>query len=476
MKRYERLVGEIERLVSQGVLRPGEKAPSVRRASAQFGVSVTTVLQAYMVLEQRGVLVPKLKSGYYIRQNDRAKLPDPPRPSSPSGKPKTVDINDLIFEVFGAIKDRSVVPLGSGFPSPDMYPMRKFNRRVGRFLKNVDPWVTVRDLPPGDPLLIQHIARRYLDRGYHVLPDEIIITSGALDALNLCINAVAKPGDTVAIESPAVYFYLQIIQRLGLLAVEIPMEPSCGVNLDKLEQAIEKHKIKAVLLMTNFQNPLGCTMPDAGKRSLVELLAKHDIPLVEDDVYAELAYDGIHRKAAKAYDRDGLVMHCSSFTKWISAGRRIGWVSAGRFAKKVRELKFVTTLTAPPYAQAAIYDYLAHGPVTKDLHNLRQTLSQNLRLMVQAIGEHFPEDTRVSRPEGGYILWVELPEGADVMQLYQAALEEHISIAPGPMFSASRGFGNYMRLNFGLAWDERMQTAVRRVGELAKKQLGEKAA
>ena len=475
MKRYEWLAAEIERLVQQGVIRAGERVPSVRKASSQFGVSLSTVLKTYQVLEQRGLLLPRPQSGYYVRQNNHNKLAEPRR-SSPSSSPRKVDINDLIFEVFGAIQDRSVLALGSGFPSPDLYPMRKFNRRVARFLRTVDPWVTVRDLPPGDPLLIQRIAQRYLERGYQVPPEEIVITSGALEALNLCIDTITQPGDTVAIESPATHIYLQVIQRRGLRAVEIGMDPDEGLNLDKLEQAIHRHKLKAVLLMTTFQNPLGCCMPDAKKRALVELLARHAIPLIEDDVYTELAFDGVHRKAAKAYDRRGLVLHCSSFTKWLSAGRRVGWASAGRYAKQVRELKLITSLSAPPYAQAAIYEYLVHGPMARDLRELRQTLHQNLHAMQEAIGAHFPADTRVSRPEGGYVLWVELSKAADVMQLYRKALLENISIAPGPMFSASRGFGNCMRLNFGLKWDERMQTGVRRVGELAKRQLSRKAA
>ncbi len=298
--------------------------------------------------------------------------------------------------------------------------------------------------------------------------EELLVTNGALEALNLCLQAVTEPGDLVAIEAPAFYASLQVLERLKLKAVEIPVHPRDGIDLDVLEQTLARHPIKACWCMTSFQNPMGATMPEARKQALVELLRRHQVPLIEDDVYAELYYGQQAPKPAKAFDTEGLVMHCGSFAKSLAPGYRIGWVAAGRYAQKIERLKLMTSLCASMPAQAAIADYLQHGGYDRHLRKLRYALEEQQSAMLAAIGRYFPAQTRVSQPAGGYFLWLELPEQIDSLKLFQMALAQGISIAPGPIFSPTRRFRNCIRLNYGGPWTEVSEKAMETLGRIIR--------
>ncbi len=299
-----------------------------------------------------------------------------------------------------------------------------------------------------------------------VSADEIIITNGALEGLTLALQTLTKPGDIVAIESPGFYAALQTIQLLNLRAIEIPMNPNEGLDLEVLEDVLEKNNISACWCMTSLQNPLGSTMSQPGKRALVELLGKHNVPLIEDDVYGELYFGNTYPQPAKQFDREGLVVHCGSFSKSLAPGYRIGWVIPGRYFEEIRRAKLTTSLSASVPAQLAIADYLQRGQYDRHLRKLRNTLEDQQTEMAAAIASYFPKGTKVSRPLGGYFLWLELPEGIDTMALYQRSLGEGINFAPGPIFSASGEYRNCMRLNYGLPRDC-ISPAIKTLGKLA---------
>lgn len=465
MKRYEQLAAEISAQIHAGVLRPGDRVPSVRKTSVARAISPGTVLQAYGLLEDRGEIHTRPRSGYYVSAHWHG-LPEEPAISRPPKSSTSVNVSSLVFEVLEAAKSKSIVPLGSAFPSPLLFPMEKLARSLSTSMRRLDPWITVANLAPGSIELRRQIARNYLESGFAVPTAEVIVTSGALEALNLCLMAVTRPADVVAIESPAFYASLQAIERMGLKAVEIPTDPREGVNLAALAAALEKHDIKACWFMTNFQNPLGYLMPEENKKALVELLTKHDVPLIEDDVYAELYFGSERPKPAKAFDRKGIVMHCSSFSKCLAPGYRVGWVAAGRYAQAVEQLKLSTTLSASVPAQVAIADYLKHGGYQHHLRTLRHTLAVQQNSLLQAVATHFPKATRLTRPRGGYFVWVELTPTVDVLKLHRLALEQNISIAPGPMFSAQRKFHHCIRLNYGHPWSARMEGAVEKLANL----------
>lgn len=298
-------------------------------------------------------------------------------------------------------------------------------------------------------------------------PDDIVTTCGTMEALNLCLRAVAKPGDTIAIESPTFYGILQA--SLGMRALEIPTHPRDGIDLDALEQAIKKNKVKACLLIPNFNNPLGCCMPDNNKKQLVEMLGRREIPLIEDDIYGDIYFGAARPKTAKAFDKEGLVLLCSSFSKTIAPGYRVGWTAPGRFKAQVEHLKSMNTIATATLPQMAVARFLESGGYDRHLRKLRKALATQVQRVTLAVRQYFPEGTRITRPTGGFVLWVELPKSVDSLELYRKALEKKISIAPGPIFSAKQKYQNFIRLSCGQAWSDSLEQALKTLGRLAGK-------
>jgi len=472
MKRYEELAETLARDIRNGSLPPGTKMPSIRKTVAQYSVSPATAFQAYYRLEERGLVRARERSGYYVTGPVGRTLPLPQPVVRRTQQVSTdVDISKLVFSVLDAARDPRLIQLGSAFPSPELFPWERLGKSLARAGRELDPWYSVSDMAAGHLALRQQIGLRYLGAGAPQPTEEIIVTSGALEALNLCLMAVTEPGDVVAIESPGFYASLQALERLRLRAVEIPVDSREGIDLDALESALERHPIKACWFMTQFQNPLGASMPEARKQALVELLARHRVPLIEDDVYGELYFGNRCPLPAKAFDQEGLVMHCSSFSKTLAPGFRVGWVAPGRFGDAIQRLRLMTTLSAGVPTQVALAEYLQHGGYDKHLRRLRHVLEMQQGQLIAAIGRHFPDSVRVSQPDGGYFLWVEFPEGFDALALHRAALEHGIGIAPGPIFSARQGYRNCIRLNYGHLWSEAVENAVVTLGALAKAQL-----
>ncbi len=468
MKLYEELADSIAQSIQEGVLCRGDKLPSVRHASLKRNVSASTVFQAYYLLEARGLIVARERSGYYVSGGATGISPSPEPLSEVNKESTQVDVSELVFEVLESIRARNIVPLGSAFPSPLLFPMAKLARTMASSVKVMDPWQSVDNLSLGDASLRRQIALRYMIDGLNVPTDEIVITNGALEALNLCLMAVTRPGDAVLIESPTFYAALQSIERIGLRAVEVPSHPRDGIDLKAMEWALKHHKPKACWLMTNFQNPLGSLLSDAKKKALVALLTQYQVPLIEDDVYGELYFGDKRPAPAKAFDTEGIVMHCSSFSKCLAPGYRVGWVATGRYAQSIERLKLTTTLSASVPAQAALAQYLQKGGYDKHLRNLRHTLLVNQIKFIETIERSFPKGTRLTPPQGGYFLWMKLPDGVNALELHRLALANGISIAPGPIFSAQKGFTDYIRLNYGHLWDARTEASLATLGAIVE--------
>lgn len=470
LRRYEQLAHTLTALIHTGQLQPGTRLPSVRQMSAQYSASPATVFQAYRLLENRGLIHAKARSGHYVTEQAKRLLAEPST-ARPNNQSIDVDVTRRVFSILRAVKDPAVVPLGSAFPSPELFPWARLKRSLANANRFADPWNTVKDLSPGNELLRQQIARRHLMAGMSVASDDVLITNGALEGLNLCLQAVTRPGDVVAIESPGFYVAQQALERLNLRAVEIPVDSREGLDLAALSDALQHHSIRACWFMTNCQNPAGVTLSDEKKRALVQLLARHEVPLIEDDVYSELYFGDVYRPPAKTYDENGLVMYCSSFSKTLAPGYRIGWVLPGRFAEKIEQLKLMTTLSASQPAEAAIADYLQHGGYDRHLRKLRHTFEAQHQQMLHAIDRHFNFEIKMTRPDGGYFLWLELPEGVDALLLHQRALAQGISLAPGPIFSVKQAYPNFIRLNYGHSHSAKIEHALASVGEMIRAML-----
>lgn len=467
MKRYETLAEDIAGSIRNGILRAGDRLPSVRHCSISRKLSPSTVFKAYYLLEAWGLVQARERSGYYVLPQAALPQPDPGPVLAQREDQVPVVVMERVFDLLSLTSRRDAVPLASAFPSPLLFPLDRLGRITASAVQKLDPWSAIDDLSSGNARLRRNIALRYLAGGSPVHTDEIVVTNGALEALNLCLAAVARPGDAVVVESPTFYASLQALERLGLKAIEVATHPRDGMDLGVLARVLEQHRPRACWLMTNFQNPLGSLMPDEKKKALVELLSAHDVPLIEDDVYAELFFGRERPAPTKSFDTQGLVMHCSSFSKCLAPGYRVGWVAAGRYSQLVARHKLTMNLSVAAPVQVALAEYLEKGGFDKHLRQLRQVLAAQQAAFIDAIGRHFPEGTRATRPQGGYMLWVELPPQADVLAILEQALAKGVSFAPGPMFSPHGRFKNCMRLNYGHVWDARMASGLAELGRIA---------
>jgi DNA-binding transcriptional MocR family regulator len=467
---YAALADSLQNLIEQGTLRPGHRVPSVRRMALQHDVSISTVIQAYTVLENRGVLEARPQSGYYVRARLPSHAPEP-RMARPMAKASYVGVNDLTAEVLTFATDPSYVPFGAACPHHTLFPTKKLARLLGAVGRD-DPALLGRYAMNWayDPLT-REIARRYLQAGTPLAHDEIIVTIGCCEAINLSLRAVTKPGDTVAIETPAYFGFLEAIQSLGLRAVEIPTDPRTGLSIAATREALANNDVKVVIVMPSFQNPIGSCMPDENKEKLYDLLVEYDVAAIEDDVYGDLHYGEKRPKPLKAWDKDGRVLLCSSFSKTLAPSLRVGWCAPGRYLERVRRLKFTNTLGTPFVLQKTISDFLRNGGYDHHLRSIRRAYQNQLHLFSQAILRHFPEGTRLSRPSGGFVLWIELPAGIDTLRLHRDAVKHHINTAPGALFSLKDRYRNCLRMNCGLPWNEVIETALQTLGGLARHQL-----
>ncbi|WEM41941.1 PLP-dependent aminotransferase family protein [Photobacterium sp. DA100] len=436
----------IKQQINQQVWLPGERIPSIRKMSQLQSISPMTVMKAYEQLELDGWIYAKPKSGYFVSPHFNQLLPTPPQ--QPQVVNQSININRHVFEVMRAIKQPDVIPFGSAFPDPSLFPMPTLGRLLSRTVKTMPYDSGITDLAPGCESLRRAISQRYAKAGINVSAEQVVITSGATEALGLGLAAVTQPGDMVVIESPAFYGALQTIERLHLKAVEIPVCPTKGLDTKALDSCLERYPIKACWLMSNFQNPTGVSLAPKQQRAVYDLLAARNVAIIEDDVYGELYY-GTHKPPCfKAIDSEGLVIHCSSFSKSLAPGFRVGWALAGRFTQQVTELQFMSTLSAPVPNQHAIASYIKEGVYDSHLRQLRRTLVKRQQQMIKAIHQLFPAGTTVTKSDGGYFVWVALPFDLDSSELLTLLLERYrISIAPGTLFSSGKQYRHCIRIN-----------------------------
>lgn len=468
MKKYQRLAQQIISQIELGVWLPGDKLPSLREQVASSGMSFMTVGHAYQMLESQGRIVARPQSGYYVASRPTAQQPAPPAQVM---RDEVVDINTYIFDVLQASRDPSVVPFASAFPDPRLFPLQQLNRSLANVSKTATAMSVIENLPPGNVDLRHAIARRYAQQGMNISPEEIVITAGALEALNLSLQAVTEPGDWVIVENPCFYGALQALERLKLKALSIATDVREGIDLNALEQALNDYPVKACWLMTNSQNPLGFTLSAEKKARLVALLTRHNVTLIEDDVYSELYFGREKPLPAKAWDQQDMTLHCSSFSKCLVAGFRIGWVAAGKHARRIQHLQLMSTLSTSSPMQLALVDYLATKRYDAHLRRLRRTLAERKQQAWQALLRHMPAGVKIHHNDSGYFLWLELPAGLDAGLLSEKALPHHISIAPGKMFSTSDVWTPFFRFNTSWAWGEREEQAVSLLGKLIREML-----
>jgi DNA-binding transcriptional MocR family regulator len=427
-----------------------------------------TAFKAYYHLEGKGLIESRPKSGYYVRFNHR-RFPGIPKINNTVPVQSEVSIKDMIATVYNDIAAPDVINFAVAVPAIELLPAAKLNKSVLHALRNSKDYCLLYEHVQGNVELRKQVARLSFNWGGEIHHDEVIITAGCMEAVVMCLRAVTKPGDTVVVERPAYFGIYQAMESLSLKVIEISSDPETGPDLQSLEKVIKEFPVKAVLMVPNFSNPIGSCMPDNSKRQLVEIISKSNIPLIEDDIYGEL-YFGKHRpKTCKYFDKKGLVMHCSSLSKSLAPGYRIGWILPGKFMKEVKQLKMMHTVSSPTITQVAMAHFLSIGRYEYHLKNLRKALHTQCLKYTQGIMEYFPTDTKISRPQGGFVLWVELNKKLNAYKLCTEALKHQISVAPGQIFSAKSDYSNYVRISYGKPWNEDIEYGLMMLGRMIKR-------
>ena len=462
---YQRIAQQLAEDIRRGVYLPGERVPSVRKLSQQLQVSHATVLQAYANLEDQGMIRARPQSGFYVHHTPAltAATPD----IALVERPALVTRSSIINQVLSESRRDGLIPLGAAVPHVDYLPVRALHQQLGKVTRFQSPRAFSYMFSPGYEPLRRQVAIRMRDAGVVVGSDEVVITHGCVDALQMSLRVLTRPGDLIAAESPSYYGLLQLADLLGLKVIEIPCDPDAGLSLEALQLAASQWPIKALVLTARLSNPLGGSMPDARQKQLLKLASRFDIQIVEDDIYGELMPDTSAIRALKANDREGRVIYCSSFSKTLSPGVRIGWILPGRYREEVQRLQTFSTHSACSVTQMGVAAYLENGGYDRHLRFIRQEYRKNLSAFQLAVQRYFPEGTQMTRPSGGFILWVSLPARINTKHLHSLALQQGISIAPGLIFSNTEQFNHCIRLNCGLPWNAEAERALKTLGELA---------
>ncbi|AWT09753.1 GntR family transcriptional regulator [Stutzerimonas frequens] len=462
---YQRIAQQLAEDIRRGVYRPGERVPSVRKMSRQLSVSHATVLQAYANLEDQGMIRARPQSGFYVHQTPVLTAPTPD--IARVERPTLVTRSSIINQVLSESRREGLIPLGAAVPHVDYLPVRALHQQLAKVTRFQSPRAFSYMFSPGYEPLRRQVAIRMRDAGVVVDPGEIVITHGCVDALQMSLRVLTRPGDLIAAESPSYYGLLQLADLLGLKVIEIPSDPDTGMSLEALQLAAGQWPIKALVLTARLSNPLGVSMPDHRQKQLLSLAARFDIQIVEDDIYGELMFEQDQYKALKSNDRDERVIYCSSFSKTLSPGVRIGWVIAGRHQPEIERLQTFSAHSACSVTQMAVAAYLENGGYDRHLRAIRQEYRKNLSAFQLAVQRYFPEGTQMTRPKGNFILWVSLPVRVNTQELHVRALAQGISIAPGLIFSNTEQFNHCIRLNCGLPWNHETEHALRTLGQLA---------
>jgi DNA-binding transcriptional MocR family regulator len=465
---YQEVADRIEQLIEKQSLKVGDKLLSVRSLSKEQGISLSTAFQAYYHLESKGLVEARPQSGYYVKFSPKHNFAIPTS-CEPTDEALPVTLDEMITSVYNDLRSTKLTSFSLGAPDSSLLPAAKLKKSVVHCLNHSPDHCLGYEHIQGNEQLRKQIARFSFNWGGTLSEQDIVVTAGCMEALSFCLQAVTKPGDTVAIESPTFYGIFRVMQSLGLNVVEVPTDPITGIDLNYLEKAIPKLNIKACLFVPNFNNPVGSCMPDEKKKELVTMLAKKDIPLIEDDIYGELYFGKTRPKTCKSFDENGLVLHCGSFSKSLAPGYRIGWAVPGLFKEKVLSLKRMNNVATNTLAQSAIAHFLQNGRYELHLRHLRTALHTQCLRYLQAISEYFPEDIRITRPQGGFVLWVEMNKKLDGFKLHKRALHHQIGIAPGQIFSSQGQFHHYFRLSYGAPWNEKIDKGLKTLGELVKK-------
>mgnify|MGYP000182785161 CR=1 FL=1 len=462
---YRQLADSLEEAIKVGTIVGGQRLPSVRALARSEGISISTALSVYRDLEHRGMVEARPKSGYFARAS--CCLPAL-EPLEPDASPVQITTTGLMRDFTREASEFRGVAFGAALPSHKLLPVRELGRAVTATMHREGNESVALLEPLGLPALRQVVAARMLNAGCRVAPEEIVITNGCSEALSLALQVCTRPGDVVAVECPSFYGTLLAIHGLGRQVLEIKTCPKDGLSVEAFEQACRKAPPRVLVVSPSVQNPTGACMSEASKLRLLEIAAEYGVTIIEDDVFGELAREGGSRPwALKSRAQDADVIYCSSFSKILSPGFRLGWIVPGRYLEAIRSTKIVQTWGGPGLLQRSVVRMLHAGSLENRIRQLVKETDATRRKALAVIDESFPQGVAVANSQYGYLLWLRLPGHVDSMPLYhQAAKRLGVNFAPGVIFSATGQFSDHLRLNLGFPWNDGVELALRQLGAL----------
>jgi 2-aminoadipate transaminase len=459
---YIQLRDQLRALVHAGDLRPGDRIPASRELATLLGVHRTTVANAYAELESEGLIQGHVGRGTFIKGNGNGLKLTPPAPPVLGGangiRWELLFADERGEEVLSRLTARAPQDSLSfviACPAEEYFPIEELQNCVNAVLRREA--TDILNLGPSDGYAPLKGALLELLRheGLSAKDENLLITDGCQQSLDLISKAFVRPGDSVILENPTYPGAVAIFHGARARCLAVPMrtqaEPgsALGLDVEALEAALAANRVKLVVLTPDFQNPTGTSMPLASRRRVLELAARHQVPIVEDHIYARLHAREERIPSLKQLDRSDLVIHIDSFAKVAFPGLRVGWIVAPAIAiERLRQVKQTTDLHTDQLAQATLAEFLRRGLFTKHLAKMRKIYSSRLVALDEALRKNMPEGTRWTRPDGGMCLWLELPPGFDASELLIHAKERSVLFAPGRYFYVQNPLPNTLRLAF----------------------------
>ena len=471
--RYESIAARLASDIQEGLLAPGERLPSLRTLCETAQVSLMTALAAYRRLESLQLIEALPRSGYRVRLADARRLDRPAVARSRLARPTSARAA-ILRDVLAAVSDDALAPLGLACPASELFPLASLRRITGSLLSSDPKLWTTYSLPPGPPELRRLVAKRLSARGARTSAAQVLITNGAMEGLFLCLRASVDPGDIVIVECPTFFGILDVVLSVGGRALELPGHPESGIDPARFAASCREHKVRAAVLMPTFANPTGSSMPEDSKRAIMQIAREHGVALIEDDLYSELAFDMRPPAPLVSYavDDESPCFLVGSFSKSLLPAGRVGHVVAPqRWLERVTELKRITSLAGAGVSERVVTECVRSGAYDRHLRKMNAKLNQNVRRLEHLVAESFPVGTKTSHPHGGFMLWIELPAGANGERLFWSAREAGIGIVPGSVFSLASELKRFIRLSAGSTFD--FDAAVRKLGKLVHEQLAE---
>lgn len=469
---YQRLAEQLSQKIYQHELQPQQKLSSLREFARQQKISLSTAQQCYELLEAKGLIYVKPKSGYFVSSRQyQSPVPESPKFES---MPRRVSNLELQNQIQTASIQSHLTPLGAIQLSPHLIPVDGLRRSLQRALKHCQPEDFLYCNKQGHLQLRQALSDHWREDGIYIGPDDIFISNGCMPALSLLIQQMSREGDSIIVPTPTFNGQLQLLAGLKRKIIEIPADHQ-GIDLERLEYFMQQGSAKLCLLTANFQNPLGYCLSNQQKQKIAELAQKYQCFVLEDDIYAECSFQKERPLPIRYWDQQGYVIWCGSVSKSLSSAYRVGWFCLGQQLQHLRPALLANNVGVNTPLQLGLADFIYSRAYREHLERLRPALMQQVEQYRACILEQFQGiPIALSQSSGGYALWMQLPNTITGLELYYRAQQYGINIVPGEVFGEDQRYQYFLRLNAGHALTDEIRQAIQQLADWVRESLTSK--